>query len=112
MRRYRVTDRMRLGPFAFRIAYVAELEPFAPDLILGSRTWSRSPRRFEVARATADLALAPRGWIAPCTQPVDLALLDHQPVAPVDRQAAEILGVAALPLRDPTRRRTGRRGGA
>ena len=36
VRRYRVTDRMRLGPFAFRITYVAELEPFAPDLILGA----------------------------------------------------------------------------
>jgi hypothetical protein len=36
VRRYRVTDRMRLGPLAFRITYLAELEPFAPDLILGA----------------------------------------------------------------------------
>jgi polyketide cyclase/dehydrase/lipid transport protein len=36
VRRYRVTDRIRLGPLAFRIAYVAELEPFAPDLILAA----------------------------------------------------------------------------
>jgi polyketide cyclase/dehydrase/lipid transport protein len=36
VRRYRVTDRMRLGPLAFRITYVAEIEPFAPDLILGA----------------------------------------------------------------------------
>jgi hypothetical protein len=35
VRRYRVTDRMRLGPIVFRIAYVAELDPSAPDLILG-----------------------------------------------------------------------------
>jgi hypothetical protein len=36
VRRYRVTDRMRLGPLSFRIAYLAELDPFAPDLILGA----------------------------------------------------------------------------
>jgi hypothetical protein len=36
VRRYRVTDRIRFGPIAFRIAYVAEIEPFAPDLVLGA----------------------------------------------------------------------------
>ncbi len=36
VRRYRVTDRMHLGPLAFRIHYVAELDPFAPDLILAA----------------------------------------------------------------------------
>ena len=36
VRRHRVIDRMRLGPIAFRIRYLAELDPFAPDLILGA----------------------------------------------------------------------------
>jgi polyketide cyclase/dehydrase/lipid transport protein len=36
VRRYRVTDRMRLGPLSFRIAYVAEIRPVPPDLILGT----------------------------------------------------------------------------
>src|SRR5262245_12634517 len=36
VRRYFVTDRMRVGPLAFRIHYVAELDPFAPDLILAA----------------------------------------------------------------------------
>jgi len=38
VRRYRVTDRMRLGPISFRIAYVAELESLAPDEI-AARAW-------------------------------------------------------------------------
>jgi hypothetical protein len=36
VRRYRVTDRMRLGPLAFRIAYLAEIEAVSPDLIRGT----------------------------------------------------------------------------
>jgi hypothetical protein len=36
VRRYRVTDRIHFGPLAFRIHYVAELDPFAPDLILAA----------------------------------------------------------------------------
>ena len=36
VRRYRVTDRMHLGPLSFRIAYVAEIRPVPPDLILGT----------------------------------------------------------------------------
>ena len=36
VRRYRVTDRMRLGPLSFRIAYVAEIRPVPPDLIFGT----------------------------------------------------------------------------
>ena len=38
VRRYSVTDRMRLGPLSFRIAYVAEIGPVPPDLIL-ARAW-------------------------------------------------------------------------
>ncbi|MGH2668674.1 MAG: SRPBCC family protein [bacterium] len=36
VRRYRVTDRMRLGPLSFRIAYVAEIKAIPPDLVLGT----------------------------------------------------------------------------
>jgi hypothetical protein len=36
VRRYRVTDRMHLGPLSFRIHYVAEIRPVPPDLILGT----------------------------------------------------------------------------
>jgi hypothetical protein len=36
VRRHRVTDRMRLGPMSFRIAYVAEIMPVPPDLILAT----------------------------------------------------------------------------
>jgi hypothetical protein len=36
VRRYRVTDRIHFGPLALRIHYFAELDPFAPDLILGA----------------------------------------------------------------------------
>ena len=36
VRRYRVTDRIRLGPLSFRITYVAEIEVVRPDLILGT----------------------------------------------------------------------------
>jgi hypothetical protein len=34
-RRYRITDRLRLGPIAFRIAYVAEIEDVSPSEIRG-----------------------------------------------------------------------------
>jgi len=36
VRRYRVTDRMHLGPLSFRITYVAEIKAIPPDLILGT----------------------------------------------------------------------------
>jgi hypothetical protein len=36
VRRYRVTDRMRLGPLSFRIHYVAELAPVAPDEVVAA----------------------------------------------------------------------------
>jgi hypothetical protein len=42
VRRYRVIDRMRLGPLSFRIAYVAELEPLPPDEIAAA-AW-QTPR--------------------------------------------------------------------
>ena len=53
-RSYRVIDRMRLGPFSFRIAYVAEIESVPPDLVLGT-AW-QSPgvevrTRYRVQRA-------------------------------------------------------------
>src|SRR5688572_7642676 len=56
VRRYRVTDRMRLGPLSFRIAYVAEIEAVPPDLILGT-AW-QSPgvelrTRYRITRASA-----------------------------------------------------------
>ena len=56
VRRYRVTDRMRLGPLSFRIAYVAEIEAVPPDLILGT-AW-QSPgvelrTRYRITRAPA-----------------------------------------------------------
>jgi hypothetical protein len=53
-RRYRVIDRLRLGPLSFRIAYLAELAPVAPDVVLGT-AW-QSPgvevrTRYRVTRA-------------------------------------------------------------
>ena len=42
VRRYRVIDRMRLGPLSFRIAYVAELKTVPPDEIAAA-AW-QTPR--------------------------------------------------------------------
>jgi hypothetical protein len=39
-RRYRVTDRIRLGPISFRIHYVAEIEAVAPDELRAS-AWQK-----------------------------------------------------------------------
>jgi hypothetical protein len=36
VRRYRVTDLMRLGPIRYRISYIAEIDRVAPDLLLGA----------------------------------------------------------------------------
>ena len=54
VRRYRVTDRIRLGPLSLRIHYVAEIAPVAPDEILAA-AW-QSPgvevrTRYQLARA-------------------------------------------------------------
>ena len=54
VRRYRVTDRMRLGPLSFRISYLAELKSLPPDEIAAA-AW-QTPRievrsRYRVAPA-------------------------------------------------------------